>query len=140
MRDCKSFFKGMSILPYIIMVWLPLFFSWRETVEQIRLPDARQIGLLLNSVKLGGLAALLTCVLGGLAANYIHKGWLSDRWYRYFFVLLLYLCIIVDVSDQSVIFHPSRHFKIFSTRLWSLPFRGNHDIPSYYHIIDSFCS
>ena len=37
MRDCKSFFKGMSILPYIIMVWLPLFFSWRETVEQIRL-------------------------------------------------------------------------------------------------------
>mgnify|MGYP000874868708 FL=1 len=89
MRDCKSFFKGMSILPYIIMVWLPLFFSWRETVEQIRLPDARQIGLLLNSVKLGGLAALLTCVLGGLAANYIHKGWLSDRWYRYFFVLLM---------------------------------------------------
>ena len=67
MRDCKSFFKGMSILPYIIMVWLPLFFSWRETVEQIRLPDARQIGLLLNSVKLGGLAALLTCVFGGLA-------------------------------------------------------------------------
>ena len=47
MRDCKRFFKGMSIVPYIIMVWLPLFFSWRETVEQIRLPDARQIGLLL---------------------------------------------------------------------------------------------
>lgn len=89
MRDCKRFFKGMSIVPYIIMVWLPLFFAWRETVEQIRLPDARQIGLLLNSVKLGGLAALLTCVLGGLAANYIHKGWLSDRWYRYFFVLLM---------------------------------------------------
>lgn len=56
MRDCKRFFKGMSIVPYIIMVWLPLFFAWRETVEQIRLPDARQIGLLLNSVKLGGLA------------------------------------------------------------------------------------
>ena len=79
----------MSIVPYIIMVWLPLFFAWRETVAQIRLPDARQIGLLLNSVKLGGLAALLSCVLGGLAANYIHKGWLSDRWYRYFFVLLM---------------------------------------------------
>lgn len=89
MIDCRKLFKRMSIVPYIIMVWLPFFFTWRETIKQIKLPDVRQMGLLLNSVKLGGLTALLTCVLGGLAANYIHKGWLSGRWYRYFFVVLM---------------------------------------------------
>ncbi len=50
---------------------------------------SRRLLLLANSLKLGGTAAALACLIGLLCALFIRNSRFNDKWYRYFFVLFL---------------------------------------------------
>ena len=89
MRNRKDAIRIIGFVLYLAVVWLPLFYVCKKSECEITLPDARRIGLFVNSIKLGGCTAILACLLGVLAALFLHNSFLANKWYRYFFVILM---------------------------------------------------
>lgn len=75
---------------YMVMIVLPVLGALESKAGVSRdILSYRRIALLWNSVKLGGLTAIIACVIGTFAALFIRNSSLRDKWYRYFFVMLL---------------------------------------------------
>ena len=89
MRNRKDAIRIIGFVLYLAVVWLPLFYVCKKSECEITLPDARRMGLFVNSIKLGGCTAILACLLGVLAALFLHNSFLANKWYRYFFVILM---------------------------------------------------
>ncbi len=90
MRSRKKTISSIGFLLYLVVVWFPLFFVvGKDKADIFILPDARRMGLLLNSIKLAGSTVIIACAIGLLAALFIHNSFLRDKWYRFFFVILM---------------------------------------------------
>lgn len=78
----------LSIL-YFILVFVPLIVSVADAdISKVSF-TLRHILLLTESIRLAVITALISGVLGIFCALYIHNSFLSDKWYRYYFVLFL---------------------------------------------------
>ena len=75
---------------YMVMIALPVLGALESKAGvSWDILSYRRIALLWNSVKLGGLTAIIACAIGTFAALFIRNSSLRDKWYRYFFVMLL---------------------------------------------------
>lgn len=75
---------------YLMIIALPVLGALESQVKvSWDILSDRKIALLWNSVKLGGLTTLLACTVGTFSAFFIRSSFLHDKWYRYFFVMLL---------------------------------------------------
>ena len=87
-RNRKCVIAGSII--YFAVICLPIAGMFDTSVISLENPMTyRRISLMWNSIKLGGTTALIACVIGMLAALWIRNSFLRDKWYRYFFVILL---------------------------------------------------
>ena len=81
--------QRIIVAAFFLLLLLPLlgFFGTEMNWEEVCL-NRRRLGLLENSVCLGGLSALLCMMIGLLAAMKIHNGRLRNSNKRWFFLLL----------------------------------------------------
>lgn len=89
MRKSKKWLLVGTIF-YLIVIALPVMGALEnKTHISWDILSYRRIALLWNSIKLGGLTAILASIIGVSAALFIRTSYLRDKWYRYFFVMLL---------------------------------------------------
>lgn len=90
MEQRRNATKYVRLLLYCCILFLPFagILGQRADLSSV-LPNARRLGLLANSITLGGAVTVLTTVLGFFAALGIANGRLAQKWYRYFFLLFL---------------------------------------------------
>ena len=90
MRSRKNAIQFFGFVLYLVIVWFPLFHMLAKDYQSdVVFLDERRMGLLINSIKLGGSTVIITCLFGLIAALFIHNSFFRDKWYRYFFVLLM---------------------------------------------------
>lgn len=77
-------------LVYAFFILLPVLGVITErTHGSFGMITPRQLGLLVNSIKLAFVSAILSSFLGFFLALRIHTGALRNKWYRFYFLLLL---------------------------------------------------
>jgi len=81
--------QRIIVAAFFLLLLLPLmgFFGTEINWEDVFL-NGRRLGLLENSIVLGGLSAVLCMLIGLLAAMKIHNGRLRNSSKRWFFLLL----------------------------------------------------
>lgn len=87
-RNKKVLIVGTIL--YLVGIWLPLISMIGQKGEVSEcLLTSRRIELLANSIKLGGCTAVIAGFIGVAGALFIHNSFLADKWYRFFFLLLM---------------------------------------------------
>lgn len=74
---------------YLLVLCIPVIGALSDISLRESLNASRLILLLSNSMMLALVSAVIASILGFFGALYIHNGFLSDKWYRYYFLLLL---------------------------------------------------
>lgn len=88
-RKSRKYIIAGAVI-YLMVIMMPIWgMVDGKVVLTTSLLSLRKMGLIWNSVKLGGTAAVIACVIGTLAALLIRNSFLRDKWYRFFFVMLL---------------------------------------------------
>lgn len=90
MRNSKKTSHIICFTLYLMIMWVPfLYILGVNTIFEIILPNERRLGLLVNSIKLGGCTVIISCLFGLLAALFIHNSFFRNKWYRFFFIILM---------------------------------------------------